>query len=458
MNKSEFRGLGNVFRFTLEQYVKTKSYIITLIFMAVFALAIFPFIAIRNGNEAKTENTVEKVYIINESSMENPDFSIATKDDEKYSSVVFEYTEKSEETLKEEIVSSKENAVILVIKLDLELGGFILDISYDGESDVDFTSAKGLGNLLSEWIQQYKIECLGLKDAVIDMVNCDVDFEVFSQGEFDEIESGAAALGIGDSDYWLVYAMIFVSYMVIAMSSGLISSKVVEEKSNRIVEYLMTTVRPLALVGGKILAMIVVTLINCLTVAICGFASSKISNKIWGVGAGSLMKNYLTVESVKSFSVVNITFCIILIILGVLIFGMLAGLFGSTVTKMEELQQGMKGYTMILLISFLMSYAALMIMSAKGFNPFVYATMYFPLTAPMVMPGAILIGKASLVGMILSVVLLLVVAIIFLWFISLVYESVIMTNGSVVTFKQMLSVAKQRLSGKKSAKGVKTNE
>ena len=233
-----------------------------------------------------------------------------------------------------------------------------------------------------------------------------------------------------------------------ALSGGLISGKIVEEKTNRIVEYLMTTVRPMALITGKILAMILVTFINTAVIAICGVISAQISKNVFGKTAGELMGNFVSGDALSNFSAMNIVLCVAIILLGIFIYGIIAGLFGASVTKMEELQQGMRGYTMILLVAFLTSYATLMIMNSKGFNSFVYFTMYFPLTSSMVMPGAIFIGEASLAGALICIALQAVVACLLLWFVSLVYESVIVSNGEVIKFRQMFNLAMQQLKSK----------
>ena len=447
MNKSEFRGMGQVFKYTLVQYIKTPSVIVTFIIMMVCAMAVFPFLAMKNGKKVAHVNNIEKVYVINETSIEDPDFSQAIIDEDSLSGITFEYATEDKEELEERIKEDGANEVIICITLDISRGGYILDVLYSDTSDVKYDDASELGQVAGTWLQDYKFSSLSLSEATSDMAFASVDFEIIDANDYMADEN--VIEGIGDDDFWIVYLSIFIAYMVIALASGLISGKIVEEKSNRIVEYLMTTVRPMALITGKIFAMMVVTLVNCLALAGAGFISSKISSAIWHESASELVGGYFSADTLSRISLPVAILCVAFILIGIMIFGVVAGLFGASVTKMEELQQGMKGYTFMLLISFFLAYGALMVMTSNGTNPFIYFTMFFPLTAPMVMPGAILIGKIGFVAGVISAVIGIVTIVILFWFVSLVYEGVIMSNGSVVTFKSMLSMAKQRLSGKK---------
>ena len=131
--------------------------------------------------------------------------------------------------------------------------------------------------------------------------------------------------------------------------------------------------------------------------------------------------------------------------LGIFIYGIIAGLFGASVSKMEELQQGMRGYSMLILVAFLLSYASLMVMQDKGFNAFVWFTVFFPFTSSMVMPGAMCLGEVTILGVIACIVIQIVSALILLWFVSLIYEGVIVATGEPIKIGKMFTMAKQKL-------------
>ena len=451
MNKNEFRGLKEVFIYTFSQYVKTKSYIITTIIMAFAALVVFPFMAaFGKGSGSETENKVEKVYVINNSDVVLDDEALTSSlnANDIYDGVSFEIykgNEEETESLKSEIVENSASEVILTIERDLELGGFTVEASYDGDGILSRDNVSDIASVFADWFYDYKTGSLSLKDDVKDIVTGDVSYEIINDYDFlNEIE-GAETEAIGQSGFWVVYTAIFVSYMIIAMSSGLISSKIVEEKANRIVEYLMTTVRPMALITGKIMAMMLVTFINCGVVGICAFISSKVAKNLFGKTGADLLTSYVDAETLSNISADRIVLAIIVIMLGIFIYGIIAGLFGASVSKMEELQQGMRGYSMLILVAFLLSYASLMVMQDKGFNAFVWFTVFFPFTSSMVMPGAMCLGEVTILGVIACIVIQIVSALILLWFVSLIYEGVIVATGEPIKIGKMFTMAKQKL-------------
>ena len=452
MNKKEFRGLKQVFIYTFSQYIKTPSYIVTLVLMAIAALAVFPFMAKfgNGGTEGESENSIEKVYVINDSGVELDDEALSSSLDadsiyEDVSFEIFEGDEDETESLKSEITEKGGYDIILSIERDLEMGGFRVEASYDSDGDLSRMNVSSLAEVFADWFYEYKTGSLALNDNVKDMVDGKVNYEIISDIEYLGLLEGEENEAIGQSGFWVVYTAIFVSYMIIAMSSGLISSKIVEEKANRIVEYLMTTVRPMALVTGKILAMMLVTFINCGVIGICAYISSAVSKKLFGKAAGELLINYVDAETLGNISVPMIILAVVIILLGIFIYGIIAGLFGASVSKMEELQQGMRGYSMLILIAFLLSYGALMVMQDKGLNVFVWFTVFCPFTSSMVMPGAMCLGEVSMAGILACIAIQIVTALVLLWFVSLIYEGVIVATGEPVKFSKMMTMAKQKL-------------
>lgn len=450
---NEFRGLSKVFKFTLSQYIKTTAFKISLIIIVLASIVVFPILALNNPKEKTVKNKIETVYVINETSVNVDSATVkeAINKNSKYKDINVELIDKASQEEKEaSIIESNAKAVIACIDRDEETGVYTIECSYDGDGKIKEKNVRDIAGILSKWFYDYKTESMALNDEVIEVLTDSITYKTYSEKEYKKIIGGVKDSAINGEGYAIVYFAIFISYMIIAISAGLISGKVAEEKTNRIVEYLMTNVRPMALITGKILAMLVVTAVNFALVVTCGFISNIISKALFNQGAKSIMGQYLSLDTLSQISAINIVLFVIILLLGIILYGTIAGLFAASVSKMEELQQGMKGYTMMLLAGFLLSYAALMVMSSKGFNSFVYFTMYFPLTSSMVMPGALFLGKAPLVSALICIAILAVTALLAIYFVSLVYENVIVANGEVITPKKMLELAKQSAKEKRS--------
>lgn len=450
MKKSEYRGFAQVFSFTFMQAIRSKSLQITTLIMVLIALVSFPVLNSGNKTDKDYVSPVDKVYVINNTEMKSIPYEDAFKEEKGYDKVKFEETTKSVESLTEEISKKnsdensedKANEIVLEISLSPEVGGYMLEFYRDPASDIEVEDVSNIAGTMTEWFEKYKVSILDADEETLEMVGKVVDYTYMDWGEFLETEEHEI---ISDADYNVVYAFLMIAYMVVIMASSMVSSKVVEEKANRVVEYLMTTVRPMALILGKVVAMLTVTVGEIAVIALAGFASNKLSAMVYGAeSSNDLLASFLSTEAIKSLSVGNVIICIVMIGIGILIYGLLAGLFGASVSKMEDLQQGIKAYTFLILVAFFVSLTACEMMWTVGINGFVKFSMVFPFTSVMILPGAILIGKATVSTIVVAIVLQVITAVIVLKFVSMIYESIIVMNGNPVTFKQMLAIAKRR--------------
>lgn len=437
MKRSEYRGFAQVFRFTFLQAVRSKSLVITTLLMVCLALLSFPVLNRNKTIKADYESPVQKVYVINHTDIKAVPFAEALQEENGYGKVNFEETDKEKEELTAQISEEHSDEVILELSLDMETGGYLFEFYSDPESSVETYDVSVLAELLTDWFEKYKVSILDADDATLDMVGKTVDYTVLDSGEFLKTDEHDI---ISNADYNVVYAFMMIAYMVILMASNMVASKVVEEKANRIVEYLMTTVRPMALILGKVIAMLTVTVGEIALVALAGVASSKISNILYGTSSLDTLSGFLSADALKSLSVPNVLLCIVMIAIGILIYGLLAGMFGASVSKMEEIQQGMKVYTFIVLIAFFASIAASEMMWTVGINGFVKFAMVFPFTSVMIMPGAILIGKVSALMIIAAVLIQIITAVVVLKIVSSIYETIIVMNGNPIGVKQMFEI------------------
>ncbi|MGN0164760.1 MAG: ABC transporter permease [Lachnospiraceae bacterium] len=442
MKKSEYRGFTQVFSFTFMQAVRSKSLQVTTLIMVLAALLVFPVLNRDKKPDEDYESPVNKVYVINESGMENIPYSEAFKDETGYGKVIFEETGKKIDTLTKEIEENHSDEIVLKLSLSMETGTYQFDFYRDPESEVEYDDVADMAYILTKWFEKYKVSILDADEATLEMVGKVVDFTYMDSGEYLETDEHEI---ISDADYNVVYAFLMVVYMVVIMASGMVSSKVVEEKANRVVEYLMTTVRPMALVLGKVVAMLSVTVGEIALIAVAAFVSNKVAAVMYGTKSSiDALSGFMSTEAISNLSAGNIIICILMIAIGILIYGLLAGLFGASVSKMEDLQQGIKAYTFLILICFFMSMAACEMMWTVGINGFVRFCMIFPFTSVMILPGAILIGKATIATIVVAVVLQVVTAVIVLKIVSMVYETIIVMNGNPVSVKQMIDIIRRR--------------
>ena len=133
----------------------------------------------------------------------------------------------------------------------------------------------------------------------------------------------------------------------------------------------MTTVRPMAWILGKIVATILVVVSEFIFIAVGLFVGKNVSKELFDYTLKGGLSIIMDGNIIKGLSVKNAVICVIVIALGILLYSMISGLFGATVSKIDEMQQGMKTFQIIILTGFFASFVSLMIMSNVEINEYV---------------------------------------------------------------------------------------
>lgn len=140
-----------------------------------------------------------------------------------------------------------------------------------------------------------------------------------------------------DAKFVLQYGYSILVLMLITISSSYIIRSVVEEKASRLVEFLMVSVKPLALILGKILAVMTYIFVMFAVTAAGLVCSYIITARFMDVGAvGGLLEQAGLTSLEIGPQTVLIT--VVSLVLGYLTFSILAGLSGAACSNMEEVE------------------------------------------------------------------------------------------------------------------------
>ena len=211
------------------------------------------------------------------------------------------------------------------------------------------------------------------------------------------------------SAVFLLYAQIIGFGMYVAMG-------VVEEKSSRVVELLLSTVRPLQLLWGKILG---IGAVGILQLALYGIA---------GVGAG-LGTGVLTVTgaAVSVFAATLAWF-----ILGFAFFAVLYAAGGSMVSRQEDVNST----TMPLLILIMAMFFAAFYSVSDPESTLANTLSWIPPFSAIMMPLRIAAGVTSPVQIVGSAVLMVITTAILAMGAAKIYQRSILRIGKTVSWKE----------------------
>lgn len=182
----------------------------------------------------------------------------------------------------------------------------------------------------------------------------------------DSLEITALSGEEADAQAAVAYAGLLLLYMAVLLYGTWVLSGVTEEKSNRVVEVLISSIRPWQLLAGKILG-----------IGVLGIAQF----------AGTIVVVLVTVEvtgvlELPSLNVLTAVNLVVWFVLGFLLFAVLFGAAGSLVSRMEDAQSAALPMTLVGVAGFFVSIGALG--DPDGLAAVIGT--FVPLTAPFVVP------------------------------------------------------------------------
>jgi ABC-2 type transport system permease protein len=210
-------------------------------------------------------------------------------------------------------------------------------------------------------------------------------------------------------------------YGLLILFAQFVAQGVVEEKSSRVVELLLATMKPWQLLAGKILGL---GLLGLGQIVVIG---------VLGVG-GALAFDLVDVPGDLIGTVVSV---IAWFVLGYAFYAALYAAAASLVSRQEDLGSVLTPTSMLLIAAFIIAIQA----SADPSGPLATVTSFVPGLSPMVMPVRMAAGEAPAWQVALSVLLMLVAIALIVRIGGRVYAGALMRTGGKVKVREVLRAA-----------------
>jgi ABC-2 type transport system permease protein len=202
-----------------------------------------------------------------------------------------------------------------------------------------------------------------------------------------------------------------------------VAQGVVEEKSSRVVELLLATVRPWQLMAGKVLGIGVVGLIQILLIALAG------------VIAG-LATKILTISA--SAAAGTVIWLVVWYLLGFFMYAVVLAGLGALVSRQEDVGSAVSPALMFLIAGYVLGVSLL---PSDPSNRLMEILSLIPAFAPTVMPMRLAMGGVPIWEAITSVVLVLALIPLLIWLAARIYRNAVLRTGARVKFSQALRAA-----------------
>lgn len=299
---------------------------------------------------------------------------------------------------------------------------------------------------LNETVQKQKLEATGIAglDKIIDDVQRDVNMRTvkWSKEGDEQASSTYVAIIVGGIFTLLIYIFV-ITY------GGMVMQSVIEEKTNRIIELLVSSVKPFQLMMGKIIGVMLVGIAQMalwgvmlsiiMTVASVGFGISQAQSIAAGQPMPSPTMNMSQDTQELLTAIVNLPYAeiglmfIIMFVGGYLLYSSFFAATGASINEQEDANQFVVPITMITLFGL---YAAMYSIENTD-GPLAFWASLFPLTSPIVMMIRIPFG-VPLWQELLSIALLYASAFLMIWIGGKIYRVGILMYGKKPSIKEII--------------------
>ncbi|MBR5118706.1 MAG: ABC transporter permease [Muribaculaceae bacterium] len=418
--------------------VGKKSFIImTILIPFLLILLLFVPIMMKYIND-KTDSTEMRIAVVDKSH----NYGGAFKDNGKYRFELMsgDSMDKTYDIYKK--ASGRVDAIMEIPEDVLERQ----QVELFSEKTLDESTVMYLNQCLTDTLRNAKIASLGGPELADKMAQAQVNPVIKSKkwnenGEEQE-QSATIASIIG-------IILAFLTYTFVLSYGAMIMNSVVEEKTNRIVEVIVSSCKPMELMMGKIIGVGLVGLTQfAIWVVLLGIAMGSLG--LMGIGADTtssadamamgmnVPESDSTIASLMAaFTSINwfslLGNFILYFIGGYLLYASLFAGFGSAVDQASDSSQ----FTMpIILIMMVALYAGIGCMSNPNGPMAVWCSM-IPFTSPVVMMVR-LPFDVPWWQLLLSIVLLFGTALLCIWISARIYRTGILLYGKKRSFKEVL--------------------
>jgi ABC-2 type transport system permease protein len=318
------------------------------------------------------------------------------------------------EQLKAKILAEKVDGLITIPQNFINDGSF----SYYAKNVADIGFTKRIERTLYNIVKDIRISENNIPTELISKITKPVSITTI------KVLEGAKEAQKGFmQEYIATLIFVLILYMSMIMYGATIGRSIIEEKTGRIIEVLLSSASPFQLMTGKILGLGAVGLTQVIV-----WAAMGIGFVVFG--------STFNLEAAKSMNLnpeIFIYFAIFYI-LGYFVFATMYAGVGAVSNSDQELQQLSMPIIFMLIIPILL--IGMMVKNPDG--PVITALSYIPFFSPIVMFTRINLAAPPMLNIIFSILIIIAAIFILIWIVSKIYRVGILMYGKRPTLPEMI--------------------
>lgn len=416
--------------------VRNKSFIIMTFLSPLIMVGLGTLVAyLSQVNNDK----IRTISVLDESGLFTDNF----EDDDNLIFKLLENT--SLETAKSSVEESEDYGLLYIPEIT-DIDDVAKNVTFYSEDSPSLSVISDIENTIEAKANSIKLDASGIDAARIKELRIRVDAkqETFKGQETSKLGSGLKLIFGGIAGYLL--------FMFIIIYGNMIMRSVIEEKTSRIIEVIVSSVKPIKLLLGKILGTSLAGITQFLAWVVLIGIFSVIISSIFGIdpssmpqqeealaqveaasgGADEMIRQVL--QEINALPITNLVIMFLLFFIGgYLLYASLYAAIGAAVDSETDTQQFMLPILMPLILAVYVGFFTV-IENPHGTVSQVFS--FIPFTSPVVMLMRIPFG-VPLWQQILSVVILFATFIGTVWFAAKIYRVGILMYGKKASYKEL---------------------
>ena len=440
--------------------VQKKSFLLITFLGPIFfaAIAVLPSIIM-----FMAEDKGKQIAVVDQSGI------VMSKMESNSTITYHDYCTANPDSLKTQLTDLELDAMVLISPVDSATKS--VTVSAFSTSPISVDLKERIASRIDDAVEDYRISLYDLGDLkqIMNEVKSDVTISTFTLGEDGEEK-------ISSSEVYMVISLLLATiiYFFIAMFSGMVMQSVIEEKTSRVVEVLVSSVKATELMFGKIIGVACVAMTQFMLWVVLTFGIVTVVSAV--VGFDSLMgsatatteqMNQLTeslmtdqmnmdmmttvnmpqdgemgamLEALSKINYGQLFFAfVVYFILGYLLYASFFAAIGSAVENEADTQQLQLPVTIPLMLAFFIAFYAF----KAPDSPIVFWGSMIPFTSPIVMLARIPYDVPTW-ELLMSIGILVVTFIACGWASAKIYKIGILMFGKKTSFKDLWKWLKQK--------------
>jgi len=271
----------------------------------------------------------------------------------------------------------------------------------------------------------------GIDPAVVQEAQGNIDLKTL------RISKRGATGESGEATFLLGYALALILYVVTLAYGITVMRSVVQEKSDRVIELLISSLKPFELMFGKVIGVGGVGLLQMLIWGVVGLGTMKYRARLlglFGVDASAVAQVQLPHIGGDLLVIVLVYF-----ILGYLFYSSLFAMVGAAVNSETEAGQAQQPVMMLLVVSMILSIGAI----GNPSGPIARWGSLIPFSAPIVMPVRAATSDVGPADLLMSLGMMVGATLLAMWFAGRIYRIGILMYGKRPSMKELWRWARQ---------------